>query len=148
MSKIRDSLNRLKGRIFNMRTLRDVLFIIFGFFLTILLPAINELVKPSTWADPKALQTLHSPVFWFGFIGIIALLIFGFRILRALDNKIEGKDLSTNRELKDAIKLLSTKLNKLDKLDKIDSMVDKLDKLIMTMEVRYGKQPRPTNKSG
>jgi hypothetical protein len=63
MNSLKAFLRKLIGRVDKLRTGRDALFIVFGFFLTILLPAINTLVNPATWSNPQALGILRTPYF-------------------------------------------------------------------------------------
>lgn len=124
-----------------MRTRRDVIFVIFAFLMSIFLPALSNIVNPSNWENPVALQFYKMPMFWIAFIMIGIALTVLFLWTRRIDEKIDGFDKETRKKLKESIQTLNKKLDKLDKLNKLDKL-DKLDRLIALLEAEYDSRKR------
>jgi hypothetical protein len=111
-----------------LRTRRDLVFIVFALLLSIFLPALSNVVNPANWDSEVALSFYKLPMFWVGFIGIAVSLTLLFLYVRKLDEKIDGLDSETRKQLKEDINTLNMKLDKLDKLDKIDRLVETLER--------------------
>ena len=134
MNIITAFLQRIIGRWKDLRTRRDIVFIVFAFLLSIFLPAFSNIVNPANWSDPVALSFYKLPMFWVGFLGIGLTLAWLFWYARKLDERIDDFDKDARKQLKKTIQTMNMKLDKLDKLDKIDRLVTTLEQYMRDNE--------------
>jgi hypothetical protein len=94
MSKIRDFLRKLIGRVDKVKLVRDLLLLVFGAFFVYLSPAVSDLTNVSNWPDFNRIFQANPILPWIiliPFVALILMLVFIHKIDNWVDSKQDDK---------------------------------------------------------